>query len=123
MSKVLVTKAALKAAYPEKRCVKLGYCEMQEALGFFEPMYYTTGIYGWNFDGFVFDDFLLTTGYRNMMGCRPSHNDIEICKTECDRAIEKWKKGLLSMYELKNELKGYIYLLCYRTHTENTKSV
>ena len=115
MSKVRVTRNDLNNAYADWYKVKLGYCELQEILDFFEPMYYTTGTYGWNFDGYVFDGYLLTTGYRGMLGKRPKHSDIEYYKEDSKRWIEKWRKDLISTHELKNHLHENMYCLCYRT--------
>ena len=118
MSKVRVTRNDLDNAFAEWYKVKLGYCEIQEILDFFDPMYYTTGTYGWNFDGYVFDGYLLTTGYRGMLGKRPKDSDIEWCKEDSKRWIEMWRKVLISTYELKQHLKDNMYCLCYRTFEE-----
>ena len=49
-------------------CVSFGYCELQYLLTFQEPRFYTCGVYGWNFDVYVFTcDYAITTGYRGMI--------------------------------------------------------
>lgn len=71
--------------------IRLGYCELQELFNRSDVNFYTCGVYGWNFDAFIIhfiDDqgyirtLLITTGYRNMFGYRPSWELIE--KTEND---------------------------------------
>lgn len=118
MGKVLVKRTDLDNAYADWYKVKLGHCELEEILRFFEPVYYTTGSNGWNCDGYVFDGYLLTTGYRGMLGKRPKDSDIEYYKTVCENLIEKWKHDLLTTTELKSRLAENIYCLCYRTFEE-----
>ena len=48
-------------------CYGTGYCELQFLLRFQDPKFYTTGIYGWNFDAYEFDGYLITTGNRGMI--------------------------------------------------------
>ena len=118
MGKVKVTRNDLNNAYADFYKVKLGYCELQEILGFFDPMYYTSGTYGWNFDGYVFNGYLLTTGYRGMLGKRPKDSDIEFYKEDSKTWIEKWQRDLISTSELKRHLEENMYCLCYRTFEE-----
>lgn len=49
--------------------IKLGYCEAQTLLSDYEPIAYSTGIYGWNCDYYLVDNVLIVTGYRGMFGC------------------------------------------------------
>ena len=45
--------------------IKVGCCEMQDALKWREPNFYTAGVYGWNSDVYVIDqDTVIVTGYR-----------------------------------------------------------
>ena len=48
--------------------VCVGYCEAQHLLSGIEPDYYTTGIYGWNFDVYRIAGLTICTGYRGMIG-------------------------------------------------------
>lgn len=49
-------------------CASAGYCELQHLFRHKSPVYYTSGVYGWNFDAYVFDmhgvRVAITTGYR-----------------------------------------------------------
>ncbi len=74
MGKVRTTAKELKNSFYRKYYV--GYCDLQYLLACIHPCYYTCGVYGWNFDGYVIDYFddlptiLLTAGYRGMLGER-----------------------------------------------------
>lgn len=53
------------------KCISVGYCELQNLLKYEPVKYYTTGIYGWNFDVYTFEykgaNVAITTGYRGMV--------------------------------------------------------
>ena len=56
-------KKAIMSAY--RNVIKVGYCDMQYALKWREPNFYTAGVYGWNSDVYVIDhDTVIVTGYR-----------------------------------------------------------
>ena len=51
------------STYPN--VIKVGYCDMQDALKWREPIFYTAGVYGWNADVYVIDCYtVIVTGYR-----------------------------------------------------------
>ena len=50
-----------------------GYCELQHLLHGHEPIAYTCGIYGWNFDVYSVYGLTICTGYRGMPGRRPNN--------------------------------------------------
>ena len=61
--KTKITKKAIMSAY--RNVIKVGYCDLQDALKWREPNYYTAGLYGWNSDVYVIDcDTVIVTGYR-----------------------------------------------------------
>jgi hypothetical protein len=61
--KTKITKKAIMSAY--RNAIKVGYCDMQDALKWREPNFYTAGVYGWNADVYVIDnDTVIVTGYR-----------------------------------------------------------
>lgn len=61
--KTKITKKAIMNAY--RNVIKVGYCDMQDALKWREPNFYTAGVYGWNADVYVIDhDTVIVTGYR-----------------------------------------------------------
>lgn len=83
---------------------RCGYCDLQYIMRYEEPMYYNSGVYGWNCD--VYCDFArdiaITTGYRNMTGKQiPSeliekYSNIakEICKNTWSKPYEEIKAEL-----------------------------
>lgn len=64
MAKAKVTRKWLADNYI---CCGVGYCDLQYLLRYQSENYYTCGIYGWNFDAYVFGNYCITTGYRNMI--------------------------------------------------------
>ena len=61
--KTQTTKKVITGAF--ENVIKVGYCDMQDALKWREPNFYTAGVYGWNSDVYVIDyDTVIVTGYR-----------------------------------------------------------
>ena len=61
--KTQTTKKAIIGAF--ENVIKVGYCDMQDALKWRQPNFYTVGVYGWNSDVYVIDyDTVIVTGYR-----------------------------------------------------------
>lgn len=61
--KTKTTKRAIMHAY--ENVIKVYYCDLQDALKWREPDFYTAGIYGWNSDVYVIDyGTVIVTGYR-----------------------------------------------------------
>lgn len=67
--KFKTTAKALREGY--YTIISAGYCELQNLLSYESPIAYSAGVYGWNFDVYVFDGVAIATGYRGM----PSQND------------------------------------------------
>ena len=82
--KTQTTKKAIVNAY--RNVIKVGYCDLQDALKWREPNFYTAGVYGWNADVYVIDcDTVIVTGYRpfgNIELPRSVIDAINYC-TEC----------------------------------------
>lgn len=66
--KFKTTRKAIVSGTPAKRLVCAGYCELQNLLRNHEPVAFTRGVYGWNFDVFEVYGMTICTGYRNMPG-------------------------------------------------------
>lgn len=49
----------------------VGYCDMQALLRFRDPIAYTCGVYGWNYDVYEVEGYTICTGYRGMPGRNP----------------------------------------------------
>ena len=79
--KTQTTKKAIMSAY--RNVIKVRGCDMQDALKWREPNFYTAGVYGWNADVYVIDrDTVIVTGYRpfgNMKLSREVINTLNKC--------------------------------------------
>ena len=72
--KFKTTRKAIVAQSAPARLLAVGYCDMQHLLRGLDPVAYTSGVYGWNFDAYALPgDWTICTGYRNMPGRTP-HN-------------------------------------------------
>ena len=83
-------------------CYGTGYCDLQYLLGFQSRDYYTTGVYGWNFDVYIFGDYAITTGYRGMI--HHAERDFELDRKYDDMAREIIYNEKLSWGEQKNKV-------------------
>ena len=87
--KMKITKKAIMSAY--RNVIKVGYCEMQDALKWREPNFYTAGVYGWNADVYVIDrDTVIVTGYRPF-------GNVELPRYEID-TLNKCAKSITEYY-------------------------
>lgn len=72
--KVKTTNKALRDA----QAIKIGYCAMSYLLAYEEPVYYTSGVYGWNSDVYNIDGVIVSTGYRPAGTRRIDYKTIEV---------------------------------------------
>lgn len=85
-----------------KNVYQCGYCDLQYIFLYEEPLFYNSGVYGWNFDGFPVwgTDTVIITGYRNMTGERiPS----ELIKKYSDKAENICKKYSFKDYDKRKK--------------------
>lgn len=86
------------------------YCDLQYLLINHEPVAYTCGVYGWNFDVYAVYGLTICTGYRGMLGKRLEHiNEYE------NKANNIWygKAGKDMSYEEKREaVENLLYEFC-----------
>lgn len=76
MAKIKATAKAIKNSY--YNIITVGYCDLQYLLSYFQPAYYTAGVYGWNCDVYIIDtNTVIATGYRPMAG---NMHDYEITR-------------------------------------------
>lgn len=66
--KYKTTTKALRAGSCNLRCA--GYCDLSYLLRGHEPIAYTCGVYGWNYDVYEVYGLTICTGYRGMPGKR-----------------------------------------------------
>ena len=55
------------------RLVYAPYAELQYLLRYHDPVAYTAGVYGWNFDVYEIGNLTICTGYRGMPGRRANN--------------------------------------------------
>lgn len=72
--KYKTTRKAIVAGTPANNLVCAGYCDLSNLLWGHEPIAYTCGVYGWNFDVYNVYGKTICTGYRNMPG-RKANNE------------------------------------------------
>jgi len=53
--------------------VSAGYCDLSYLLKYHDPVAYTCGVYGWNFDVYFVNGLTICTGYRGMVGRRANN--------------------------------------------------
>lgn len=101
------TKTTRKAIVNSSCNVKYaGYCDLQYLLRNHEPIAYTSGVYGWNFDVYEVYGVTICTGYRGMPGARLEKIDEYEKKA---RAI--LNSGLL-YEETKNAVEKLLHEFC-----------
>lgn len=93
--KIKTTRKAIVNGSVNVRCA--GYCDLQALLRNHEPIAYTTGVYGWNFDVYSIYGLTICTGYRNMPGKR----------LEGIAAYEKKAAAIWSDHENYKGIDGY----------------
>ena len=84
--------------------IRVGYCDMQDALKWREPDYYTVGVYGWNADVYVIDcDTVIVTGYRPFGNVELPRNVIDTLNACAESATRKLEYHMAKIY-LNNNL-------------------
>lgn len=66
--KIKTTRKAIVNSFGNVKCA--GYCDLSFLLRNHQPVAYTCGVYGWNFDVYDVYGVTICTGYRNMPGKR-----------------------------------------------------
>lgn len=75
------------------KCKAVGYCDLWHLFRDFTGIkYYTSGVYGWNFDAYCYGDNCLTTGYRGMIG-----------DTVPREIVEKYENAAKQIYYSRDE--------------------
>lgn len=76
-----------------------GYCDLQYLLTNHDPVAYTCGVYGWNFDVYEVYGLTICTGYRGMVGERLK--GISEAEGKAEELLSWKNKGMT--YEEKRE--------------------
>lgn len=100
--KTIITKRTIMNTY--RNVIKVGYCDMQDALKWLEPNFYTAGVYGWNSDVYVIDcDTVIVTGYRPFGNVELPREVIDMLN-KCAESITRYLNYDLAKIYLKNNL-------------------
>ena len=84
--------------------IKVGYCDMEDALKWREPNFYTAGVYGWNADVYVIDDdTVIVTGYRPFGNMELSREVIDTLN-KCAESITHYFDYYMAKIHLRNNL-------------------
>jgi len=105
MNKFKITKREAKENY---YILSIGYCKLQNALSFHEPIAYSAGKDGWSCDYYDINGVLISTGYSRLSSKRCNASNDEI------KALDKaaWTiKGdhTLSYKEQKEKVNNLLY--------------
>lgn len=99
--KFKITRKELKENY---RCVSVGYCDLQYLLYYCSPIAYNSGVYGWNYDVYTFEQYstniAICTGYRGMPG-----KNLYTAGISC-REWDKKAQDIISKYQCHDSDKG-----------------
>jgi hypothetical protein len=118
--KTKITKKAIMNAY--RNVIKVGYCDMQDALKWCEPNFYTAGVYGWNSDVYVIDyDTVIVTGYRPFGNVELSREVIDTLN-KCAKSITRYLNYDLAKTYLKNNLDELVSGIEYDFYSYNFAS-
>ena len=100
--KTQTTKKAIMGAF--ENVIKVGYCDMQDALKWREPNCYTVGVFGWNADVYVIDDdTVIVTGYRPFGNMKLSREVIDTLN-KCAESIKRYFDYDMAKISLFNNL-------------------
>lgn len=118
--KTKITKKAIMGAY--RNIIKVGYCDMQDALKWREPNFYTAGVYGWNSDVYVINyDTVIVTGYRPFGNVELPREVIDTLN-KCAKSITRYLNYDLAKIYLKNNLDELVSGIEYDFYSYNFAS-
>ncbi len=72
------------------RILSVGYCDMQNLLRYQNPIAYTCGVYGWNFDVYEIGIYTICTGYRGMPGKSVDYNLLKYFEKKAETIACNW---------------------------------
>jgi len=96
--KYKTTAKELKAGY--HKIISVGYCDLQSLLSYKNPVAYSSGVYGWNFDVYDINGIAIVTGYRRMpeKNSKASYDLIKQYETKSQGRTAKEKDNLLAEF-------------------------
>lgn len=103
--KYKTTTKAIKNLFPNIKSA--GYCSIQHLLRTVEPVAYTCGVYGWNYDVYNINGLTICTGYRGMPGER-----LEKCSEYEEKAAAIWGNYSITYDERAEQVKQLLKEFC-----------
>ena len=108
MKKIKITSKALKERFyyelRQKKVFSIGYCTLQYLLYFHSPIFYTCGVYGWNYDTYIIGDYVINTGYRGMFGYSVDYDLSREYELKAEKIIADYSIGYEKQKELVDNL-------------------
>ena len=108
MTKTKMTSKALKTRFSyeldKKKVFAIGYCTLQSLLHFYSPDFYTAGVYGWNYDSYYINGYVINTGYRGMWGYSVDYDLSREYELKAEKIIYDNSIGYEKQRELVNNL-------------------
>lgn len=101
MTKIKTTNKQLQARF---KCFSCGYCELSRLLNGQDPIFYNSGVYGWNYDAYIFGNICITTGYRNTTGKRIPYELTKKYETKVAEAYKNHGYFTQEYKDIKNSL-------------------
>ena len=100
--KTKTTKKAIMSAF--ENVIRVGYCDMQDALKWREPNFYTAGVFVWKADVYVIDDdTVIVTGHRPFGNMELSREVIDTLN-KCAESITHYFDDDMAKIYLGNNL-------------------
>lgn len=84
--------------------IGIPYSEAAHLLRYEEKSFYNSGIYGWNFSTYIFDDVAISTGYRNL----PT-----TCNYELVKEYDKKARNIINEWNYQGDKKQDIRALLH----------
>lgn len=101
--KYRVTAKEIRNGYGKK--IAIDYCGAWHLLSNHEPVAYTCGIYGWNFDIYTVNGVTICTGYRGMVG---RHVDYALLREYENRARKVYENRKMDYYTRRAEIESLL---------------
>ena len=118
--KTQTTKKAIMSAF--ENVIKVGYCDLQDALKWREPNFYTAGVYGWNADVYVINsNTVIVTGYRPFGNVELPRYVIDTLN-ECAKSIMQYYNYEIAEIYLYDNLEELARAIEHDSYTYNFAS-
>ena len=100
--KTKTTEKAIMSAF--ENVIRVGYCDMQDALKWREPNFYTAAGHDWNADVYVIDyETVIVTGYRPFGNMELSREVIDTLN-KCAKSASRYLEYHMAKAYLRNNL-------------------